>query len=168
MLGGQKRELPAPRLASGVDTDEERRILLAIVGSPAILRDFLQDAKVATTIMRSHDVKGEKGTVCIRDLYFVIYSELGDVDKNAGPFGNNANKQAFDEGGIKVVSERVDNRRPRITAESPCKMGNESPRSMSTRRAISLEMCWCESTNHVLATGDDESWIVAFRTDSSV
>jgi len=164
-LGGEKRELPPPLLGTGVDKEEEHRILLKIVGgNPSRLSAFLQDAKVAPTIMKTHDVKTKEGTLCARDVWFVVYSSLGDIDTSAGPFGDVATKHTSDEGGIKVVTEKVDDRdlaARGITLQN----GSRIAEIYVHQTGELFGDVFVAATNHVLAAGDNDSWVIAFRTD---
>jgi hypothetical protein len=167
MLGGQKRELPAPVLGNGVDKEEESRILLKIVGgSPAILRDFLQDTKVAPTVVKMHDVKTKEGTLCLRDVWFVIYSELGEVDASStGPFGTKGNKTMSDEGGIKIVSQKVDDQELESRG-IPLHTGKRVAEVYVRQNGELFGDVAVAATNRVLATGDNDSSLIALRTDS--
>jgi len=165
MLGGEKRVLPDPALGRDVDKDKERQILLKIAGNPAFLSDFLQDSKVAPARMKAHDIRTGKGTLCLRDVWFVIYAELEDVDTQAGPFGNGAKKQVSDEGGIKITSERVDDQELKSRGIS-VQNGRRVTELYIRQTGELFGDVFVEATNHILATGDADSWVVAFRTDT--
>jgi len=164
MLGGEKRVLPEPSLGRDVDKDEERQILLKIAGNPAFLSDFLQNSKVAPAKMKSHDIRTGKGTLCLRDVWFVIYAELGEVDTQAGPFGDAAKKQVSDEGGIKITSEKVDDQELKSRGIS-IQNGRRVTELYIRQTGELFGDVFVQATNHILATGDADSWVIALRTD---
>jgi hypothetical protein len=113
--------------------------------------------------MKSRDIKTAKGIVVIRDLWFVIYAPLKDVDTSSGPFGD-VGPHTSDEGGIKVTTEKVDDKdlaARNITIQSAPKL---TELWVSEKGELFGEVL-VEATNHVQATGSDDSWVVAFRTD---
>jgi len=164
MLGGEKRVLPDPMLGSGVDKDKERQILLKIAGNPVFLSEFLQDAKVAPAKMKSHDIRTKQGTVCLRDVWFVVYGELGEVNSQAGPFGDGAKKNVSDEGGIKITSEKVDDQELKSRGIS-VQDGPQVAELYIHQTGELFGDVFVQATNHILITGDADSRVVAFRTD---
>jgi hypothetical protein len=164
MLGGRKVVLPDPALGSGVDKDEEQQILLKIAGNAAYLASFLQDMRVAPARMKAHDIRTENGNICVRDVWFVVYAELEEVDAKAGPFGDIDTKQVADEGGMKITGEKVDDSELEargITVQH----GRRVAEFYIHQTGELFGDVFVQATNHLLATGDSDSWVFAFRTD---
>jgi len=165
MLGGRNVVLPDPMLGSGVDKDEEQQILLKIAGNAAFLSHFLQNMTVAPAKMKERDIATDNGHICIRDVWFVIYADLEEVDAKAGPFGDIDTKQVVDQGGMKITGEKV----------ADAELEERGITVQRGRRVAEFYLhqtgelfgdVFVQATNHLLATGDSDSWVFAFQTDS--
>jgi hypothetical protein len=78
--GGQKVTLPKPKLSDGADADSQHTALREVAGSDRALEDLLRDSVTAPYVIKVHDVKTTNATIRQADVWFVVYSELKQVD----------------------------------------------------------------------------------------
>jgi hypothetical protein len=162
-LGGQGVVLPAPTLRARADAAEEHKVLETVSGGPREIDAFMTDDKTATVVMKSHDLVSDKGVVCVRDVWFVIRSKLEKIDPERGMSGNTGTHPST-EGDMKITSEPIPVKVLALRGITPQKSDTVQELYVSEVGELFKEV-FVEATNHVLATRDDDSWVIAFRTD---
>jgi len=78
--GGQTVSLPLPRLFDGQAAEAQRAALHEVAGSDQALDAMLRNSVTAPYIIKPHDLKTSEGTIRSVDLWFVVYSDLKQVD----------------------------------------------------------------------------------------
>jgi hypothetical protein len=161
--GGQKIVLPRPRLSDGQDADSQRAALREVAGSDGKLDDLLRDSVTASYIMKPRDVKTSDATIRVADVWFLVYSELKQVD-----FGQEASRT--DQKEIEVANMNFQTRllndedlRAAGIKAQPAAAGQHQWYSHVHARL--LDRIDFEATNLIVASQSSESIVVASRTD---
>jgi hypothetical protein len=163
--GGQKIVLPKPRLSDGQDAESQRAALREVAGSDGKLDDLLRDSVTASYIMKPRDVKTSDATIRVADVWFVVYSELKQVD-----FGQEASRT--DQKEIEVANMWF---QTRLLKDDDLRAAGIKPQSAAAGQsqwyshvhARLLDRIDFEATNQIVATQSPDSIVIASRTDPS-
>ncbi len=160
--GGQNVTLPRPRLTDGQDAESQRTVLRELAGSSTALDNLLRDSVVAPHIIEVHDVKCTGATIRLVDVWFIVYSELKQVD-----FGEEAART--DQKEVEVANMSFETRllkeddlRAAIPAAHPATGKNHW---YSHAHARLLDRIDFAVTNRIVASQSSESIVVASHTD---
>jgi hypothetical protein len=161
--GGQKVTLARPRLVDGQDAQSQRTALREVAGSDRALDDLLRDSVTAPYIIKVRDVKSSGATIRQADVWFVVYSELKQVD-----FGHEASRT--DQKEVEVANMWFQTRllsendlRARGIKAAPVASGQNQ--WYSHAHAKLLDRIDFEVTNLIVASQSSDSIVVASRTD---
>lgn len=159
-LGGTKVVLPPPLLVDGMPADKERQALLTIVGDggASALSELTRDSVSAPFVLKLRDEKdGKAGVVRLADLWFVVHADLATVDPARA-----AEDQTVEAGNMRFTSERV--KPPTSGKDGPGPAEGVQEWFVRTTARL-LDRIHVESTNQIVATRSDHSWVVASKTD---
>jgi hypothetical protein len=163
-FGGQKVQLPPPRLVDGQESAAQRTALREVVGSDGVLDELLRDSVTARHILKVRDQKTEGATIRMADVWFVVYAGLKEVD-----FGQEASRT--DKKEVEVANMWFQTRL--LTDADFQSIGIKPPPPATTGQnkwyahvhARLLDRIDFEATNQVMATQTSDSIVVASRTD---
>jgi hypothetical protein len=161
--GGQKIQLPPPRLADGQAADVQRAAVREVAGSDRAFEDLLRDSVTAPFIIKVRDAKTTGGTIRMADVWFVVYAELKEVD-----FGQEASRT--DQKEVEVANMWFQTRL--LKDDFFRSIGMEPEAAVPGRNkwyahvhARLLDRIDFEVTNQVMATQTPDSIVIASRTD---
>ncbi len=163
--GGQTILLPPARLVDGQDAEAERAVLREVAGSDQVLDEMLRSSVTARYIIKVHDLKTSEGTIRSVDLWFVVYSDLEQVD-----FGQEAART--DQKEVEVANMwfqtrllKADDLQKAGVKPAPAVSGQSTWYSHVHGRL--LDRIDFEATNLVVASQTPDSLVIASRTDPS-
>jgi hypothetical protein len=162
-IGGQKIELPPPRLAGGQESAAVRAALREIAGSDRALEDLLRDSVTAPYIIKVRDVKTSGAVIRMADVWFVVFADLKQVD-----FGQEASHT--DQKEVEVANMLFQTRL--LTDDFFRSIGMKPEAAVPGQNkwyvhvhARLLDRIDFEVTNQVMATQTPDSIVIASRTD---
>jgi hypothetical protein len=161
--GDQKVTLAKPRLVDGQDADSQRTALREVAGSDRALDDLLRDSVTAPYIIKVRDLKSSGATIRLADVWFVVYSELKQVD-----FGQEASRT--DQKEVEVANMWFQTRLLsendlRAAAIKAAPVASGQHQWYSHVHAKLLDRIDFEVTNLIVASQSPDSIVVASRTD---
>ncbi len=163
--GGQKIELPRPRLLDGLNAEAQRAALRDVAGSDRAVDDLMRESVTAPYIIKVRDIKASGATVRVADVWFVVYSDLKQLD-----FGQEASRT--DQQEIEVANMwfqvrllKDDDLRSAGVKPAPPASGQHTWYSHAHARL--LDRIDFEATNQIVATQSPDSIVIASRTDPS-
>jgi hypothetical protein len=161
--GGQKVALPRPRLSDGQNAESQRAALRDVAGSDRALDDLLRDSITAPYIIKVHDVKTTDATIRQADVWFVVYSELKQVD-----FGQEASRTDQKETEVANMWFQTRLLKENDLRDAGIKAAPAAPGQnqwYSHVHARLLDRIDFEVTNLIVASQSSDSIVVASRTD---
>ena len=161
-MDGTHIDVPAPSVPEEGTADQERAALLKIAGSPAAVKDMTYDSVTADDVLKKHNVKTKDGNIRVLDLWFIVYANLDEFDPEKATSGAEDGKPVG-AGNMMFVSKKLD---ASALAAKGIKLAHESGtmESYSVFNGKLLENVEFQTTNHVLATRGNGSWIIANDT----
>jgi hypothetical protein len=161
--GSQKVTLAKPRLVDGQDAESQRTALREIAGSDRALDDLLRDSVTAPYIIKVRDLKSSGATIRFADVWFVVYSDLKQVD-----FGQEASRT--DQKEVEVANMWFQTRLLsendlRAAAIKAAPVASGQNQWYSHVHAKLLDRIDFEVTNLIVASQSPDSIVVASRTD---
>lgn len=161
--GGQRLQLPEPRLADGQDASAQRAALREVAGSDRALDDLLRNSITAPYIIKVHDLKAPGSTIRAADLWFIVHADLKEIDiaREAARADQKEVEVAnmwFQTGLLKAGDLRS------AGVEPPAAGDNTWYPHVHARLLDRIDF---EVTNQVTATQSAESVVIASRTDPS-
>jgi hypothetical protein len=162
-MRGQKIQLPRPRLVDGQESAAQRAALRDVAGSDRALDDLLRDSVTAPYVIKVRDTKTTGATIRMADVWFVVYSDLKEVD-----FGQEASRT--DEKETEVANMWFQTRllHDDVFQKIGMKLPPAAPgqhRWYSHVHARLLDRIDFEATNQVMATQTADSIVIASITD---
>jgi hypothetical protein len=156
---GALAKLGEPLLRRGMSSEEQREILLKLVGSSKALDDFLEASVTAPFKSKLHDWRGTTGTIRGFDIYFAVHAKLDeissdDIDGQAKKSGNT------DAGGMHFEGRSLE-------VDELKKLGITQERQSDRFGRIEcslLDKVEAKLTNRSLATRSETSLLVATKT----
>jgi hypothetical protein len=162
-VGGETILLPPPRISDGQDAAGERKVLREVAGSDQALDALLRNSVTAPYIIKVHDQKTSVGTVRSADLWFVVYSDLKQVD-----FAQEAGRT--DQKEVEVANMWF---QTRLLKDDDLKKAGIKPMPADVGQSVwyshvhgrLLDRIDFEATNLVIASQTPDSLVIASRTD---
>jgi hypothetical protein len=162
-MSGQKIQLPRPRLVDGQESAAQRAALRDVAGSDRALDDLLRDSVTAPYVMKVRDVKTTGATIRMADVWFVVYSDLKEVD-----FGQEASRTDQKETEVANMWFQTRLLQDDVFQKIGMKLPPAAPgqnRWYSHVHARLLDRIDFEATNQVMATQTADSIVIASLTD---
>jgi hypothetical protein len=163
--GGKKVVLPHPRVVDGQNADAQRAALREVVGSDRVLDDLMRDSVTAPYIIKVHDIKSSDATIRVADVWFVVYSDLKQVD--FGQEASRTDKKEIDVANMWFQTRLLKDDDLRSAGLKPATAASGQNTWYSHVHAKLLDRIDFEATNLIVATQTADSIVVASRTDPS-
>ena len=162
-LDGQKVAFPAPSLPLDLPATAEKDELKKIVKADFTLADFVYTAVDAPSVKKTKFKKSPGGVIWQYDYWFIVYGPLKALDPTQGK-DNPLEPQVVEQGDTRVITTILD---PKTLAKFDIKpmKSAKSDESFISQRSELFGLVDVHATNHILATQEDDSWLIATHTD---
>ena len=163
-LDGRKVPLPVPSLRSDATKQEEREVLKKITKDGKVaLEEFILPAVNAMEVGKSDFKKVQGGVIWRYDFWFIVYGPLKAIDTSQG-LNKNSGPQVVEKGDVKVTSLVIEGKALADRGIKPEKSARKQE-IFDQEKSELFGKVDVHSTNHTFATLDDDSWLIACKTD---
>lgn len=163
-LGGVRVEFPAPLLADGASAEAETAALRKLAGSDRALAELTRDSVSAPFILKTRDeTAGDRGTVRIADLWFVVRASLDDIDPSSVD-ASSAEGKTVEAGNMRFSGATVPEKELSARGITPVDKADARERYAHVTGRL-LDRIQVEATDRITATKSANSWLIAARTD---
>jgi hypothetical protein len=162
-IGGQKIELPPPRVADGQESAAQRAALREVAGSDRALEDLLRDSVTAPYVIKVRDVKMTGATIRMADVWFVVFADLKQVD--FGQEASHTDQKEVEVANMSFQTRLLTDDYFRSIGMKPDAAAPGQSNWYVRVHARLLDRIDFEATNQVMATQTPESIVIASRTD---